>query len=127
MQVRKKFLKRFRLSIFYIFPSLILIIMGLNNSADPSYNVILNYDFFRSYIFFSLICVGYFFWSFIYFLQEIIFGKEYLRITIRGDGDNPNKLEEQAAKIQFKFYKLFLSMIFALGFASIVANKMTLF
>ena len=72
-------------------------------------------------------CIGYFFWSFIYFLQEIIFGKEYLRITIRDDGDNPNKEEEQSANFQFKVYKVLLSMIFAFAFADIVANKMTLF
>ena len=127
MQARKKFLKRFRWSIFYVFPSFILIMIGLSSSWDPSYNLILNYEFFRSYIFFTLMCIGYFFWSFIYFLQEIIFGKEYLRITIRDDGDNPNKEEEQSANFQFKVYKVLLSMIFAFAFADIVANKMTLF
>ena len=125
MQARKKFLKRFRWSIFYVFPSLILIMIGLRSSWDPSYNLILNYEFFRSYIFFTLMGIGYLFWSFIYFLQEIIFGKEYLRITIRGDGDNPHKEEEKGANMMFKLYKILLSMIFAFAFSDIVANKMT--
>ena len=119
------FLKRFRWSIFYVFPSFVLLNMGASSWWDPTYRTILNLDFFTSYIFFSLMCIGYFFWSFIYFLQEIILGKEYLISTMRSNSGNPNRDEEKAAKIVFNLYKLFLSMIFAFAFSSIVSNRMT--